>query len=100
MAEENGRGIYLHIETQKSTAVEVNRRVGTSRYLHSSAAGKAILAHLPAERVNEIVATCGLPSEAPNTITDRTELDRVRESGVAYNDEESIKGLRAVGVPV
>lgn len=104
VVEENGRGIYLHTEASRSTAVQTNRRVGTSRYLHSSASGKAILAHLPQERVNEIISTQGLPAETEHTITSPEklfdELEEIRKKGVAFNNEESIEGLRAVGVPI
>lgn len=45
-----------------------------------------------------------MPTETPATITDRDELydelERIRSAGVAFNDGESIKGLRAVGAPV
>lgn len=104
VAEENGRGIYLQTEAPESTAVKTNRQVGTTRYLHSSASGKAILANLPMDRVDDIITKHGLPAETKKTITDREELydelEQIRETGVAYNDEESINGLRAVGVPV
>jgi len=104
VVEENGRGIYLHTEASKSTAVQTDRRAGISRHLHSSASGKAILAHLPETRIEEIIETNGLPAETEDTITNRgelyDELEKIRESEVAFNDEESVTGLRAVGVPV
>lgn len=104
VVEENGRGIYLHTEASKPTAVETDRRAGTSRYLHASASGKAILANLPESRVEEILDIHGLPAETPDTITDEgelfDELAEIRDTGIAFNDEESVAGLRAVGVPV
>jgi DNA-binding IclR family transcriptional regulator len=73
-------------------------------YLHFSATGKSILAHLPRERVEEIIDRYGLVRKTKNTITDPeelfTELERVRERGYAYNDEEEIEGLQAIGAPV
>lgn len=73
-------------------------------YLHFTASGKAVLAHLPEERVDRIVETHGLVSKTPNTITDpdrlAEELDRIRDQGYAVNDEEEIVGIRAVGVPI
>jgi DNA-binding IclR family transcriptional regulator len=72
--------------------------------LHVTASGKAILAHLPRDRVDEIVEAQGFDPRTENTITDREELfetlESIRDRGVAYNDEEEIKGFRAVGVPV
>jgi DNA-binding IclR family transcriptional regulator len=103
VAEEGGRGYYLHTDTG-DRAVQIDARVGKRNYLHASAAGKAILAALPEKRVDSIVAEWGLPALTDDTITTREELDaelaRVRERGYAVNDGESIPGLRAVGVAV
>ena len=103
MIEEHGLAVYLY-RGLGSHAVRTNSRVGTRRHLHTIAGGKAILAHLPAERVDQIVEEWGLPADTPETITQRrdleTELDRVRERGVAFNREECIVGLKAVAAPV
>lgn len=101
--EEHGRAIYLYIK-EGEHGVKADRHPGKLRYLHSSAGGKAILAHLPRERVDEIVDRWGLPAETDGTITDREtlfdELEKVRERGYATNKEESIDGLWSLGVPV
>lgn len=103
VVEEDGRAIYLHTEGDDQ-AVMIDRHLGKRRYLHSSAAGKAILAHLPEDRIEWALDRWGLPAETDQTITDREELydelDRIRSEHVAFNDEESVTGLRAVGVPV
>lgn len=73
-------------------------------YLHYSATGKAILAHLPRERVEWVIDQYGLPARTEHTITTRTELfealERIRDRGYALNDEEEILGLQAIGAPV
>lgn len=103
VVEEEGQGFYLHTESSRH-GVQIDRHIGKRRYLHASAAGKAILAHLPQERVEAIIDRWGLPAETSATITDRDqlqeELERIRSAGIAFNDEESIEGLRAVGAPV
>lgn len=72
--------------------------------LHHLSAGKAMLARLPRERVDAIIDKHGLPERTGNTITDRetlySELETVRDRGYAYNDEEEVDGLRAVGAPI
>lgn len=107
LVEEHGRGIYLHTavdDMRQYGKVITNRQFGRRRHLHSSAAGKAILASFPPERVTEIVDRWGLPKATENTITDpadlESELAQIRSAGVAFNNEESVEGLRAVGVPV
>jgi IclR family KDG regulon transcriptional repressor len=61
-------GIYVD-RVEGPQRVRVASSVGYREYLHCSAVGKAILAHLAAERVAEIVAK-GLPRLTPRTITD------------------------------
>jgi DNA-binding IclR family transcriptional regulator len=72
--------------------------------LHCSSAAKAILAHLPSERVDEILADAELEAYTNQTITSREELvatfETIREEGVAFNDEEGMNGLRAVSAPI
>lgn len=103
IVEEHGRGIYLHTATG-SHAVQVNSRIGGVSYLHASAAGKAILAHSPESKRDEIIDKWGLRRFTDNTITDRRELEEelqtIRNRGFSFNEEESIEGLRAVGAPV
>jgi DNA-binding IclR family transcriptional regulator len=103
VVEEYGQGVYLSCE-KGDRAVDLEVYPGLRRPLHATGVGKAILAHLPDDRVDEIVDHHGLTAETPATVTDRTELDAqlatVRERGFAVDDEELISGLRCVGVPV
>lgn len=103
IAEENGLGIHVH-SVVGERGIETESRVGKMVYLHATAAGKCILAHLPEERVDEIVDRHGLPELTDRTITDRDELDaelaRVREQGYALNRAERRPRMQAVGVPI
>ncbi|WP_129115284.1 IclR family transcriptional regulator [Halegenticoccus tardaugens] len=100
IVEEQGFRIYLYTQTGEN-AVQTDASIGKRGYLHTSAAGKVILANFPQERVEAIVDELGLPATTPNTITDReelfAELESIRERGYAYNYEETTPGLRAVG---
>lgn len=104
IVEENGRGVYLKTETGDVNDPHIFPQVGDHVYLHSTAAGKAILADLPRERVEVIVDRRGLPPVTENTITDRAALfealDRIRERGYAVNKGENEPGMRAVAVAV
>lgn len=101
--EENGMGVYL-CRSKGDQAVDLDTYVGCSHHMHSAAFGKAILAHLPSERVDEIVEQHGLPEITPETITERDELfdelERTRERGFAVDDEERLEGLRCVAAPI
>jgi IclR family acetate operon transcriptional repressor len=79
-------------------------RVGMALPLHCTAIGKCIMAYLPPEELDEIVATQGLPPRTPATITDRRRLDAelafIRERGYAVDDEENELTIRCVAAPV
>lgn len=108
IVENNGRGIVVYqsyhpqsqYEGEEGHGVVNQTTAGTYYNLHSIAAGKAILAELPQERVDEIVDCWGLPERTEHTITDRdelySELEQVQESGIAFNREEFEHGLHAV----
>jgi DNA-binding IclR family transcriptional regulator len=103
IVEEHGRGVYLHRETG-SQAVLTDSGLGKRIHLHATAAGKALLAALPDERVEAVVDQWGFPELTTNTITDpnelREELTAVRERGYAINTEENTEGLHAIGVTI
>jgi DNA-binding IclR family transcriptional regulator len=101
--EEGGQNVYLYVATGPES-VQTDIHLGTRRLLHYLASGKAILAALPENRVHEIIDDHGLPARTPNTITDRDEfleqLERIRERGYAFDNEERIEGMRAVGASI
>ena len=103
LVEQKGRGIYL-FQAHGEQAVSTDTYAGQRVYLHSTGLGKAILAHLPEERVEGILENYGLPAETPSTITDEDalydRLERVRERSAAFDREERVKGLRCVAVPI
>jgi IclR family acetate operon transcriptional repressor len=103
LVEEHGRGSYLY-RARGDKAVQVKAHVGTRVPLHTTALGKAILAHMPTERVDAIVDRHGLGGEASKSISSRAELEQeladVRDRGVAFDDEERLEGLRCVAAPV
>lgn len=103
LVEEYGEGVYLH-RVQGDNAVNVDSYTGQRVHLHNTALGKAILAHRPEARVHQILDVHGLPATTQNTIQDRgtlfAELEEIREEGVAFDDEERLRGLRCVAVPL
>lgn len=100
---QNGLGTIINV-SEGTRAFTSDIGVGTHTYLHSSAGGKVILAHLPEERIDEIIAEWGLPAFTDETITDREtlleELAAVREEGVAYSHGEYLPGISAIAAPI
>lgn len=103
LVEENSYGVYIY-QQMDDRAITTNSRVGTRVSLHSTAIGKALLAYQPAEKVDRIIENRGLAPETENTITSKEELlqelDRVRDRGIAFDDEEGIEGMRCVAAPI
>lgn len=101
--EERGQAVYLDFAVGDN-GVRTRGRIGKRTHLHYIAAGKAILAHLPKRRVPEIINKHGLPTRTEHTIADSgalfDELQTIQEQGYAVNENEEIKGVRAIGAPV
>ncbi len=77
---------------------------GEFNYAHSTALGKCLLAYLTEEEIDAVIRQHGLPKLARNTITSGTrlleEVARIREEGVAVNNEENIDGVICVAAPI
>lgn len=77
--------------------------VGAAFPLHCSANGKALLAALPPDRLDELLPR-RLEALTPHTITDRAQLYEqlkdIRGGAVAVDREEHSLGIRALGVAV
>ena len=103
MVEEHGLGIFLY-KTEGEDAVQLDTYAGMQVHLHTTSLGKAMLAHMPDDRVDEIVDRHGLPPGTENTITDpdelRAELREIRQRGYATDMEERVEGMRCIAAPI
>ena len=83
--------------------VSLQTGVGARRPVYCTASGKAILACLPTETVDRILAT-GMTVYTPRTITSpalmHEHLAEVRRLGYAVDDEERIEGVRCAAAPI
>lgn len=103
IVEEHGQRVYLYTEVGES-AVQTGAHVGKRGAIHTSAAGKAILANLPDHRVDEIIVGHGLDEGTRDSISTeaelRDELETIRQQGYAFNKQETTEGVNAVGAAV
>lgn len=78
--------------------------VGRPLTLHSSAAGKALMAWLPAEQLEQYLSRIDYTPFTDSTITTREgyleELRKTRERGFSVDYGEGTKGVLGIGVPV
>ncbi|WP_039805438.1 IclR family transcriptional regulator [Nocardia araoensis] len=81
----------------------VPSRAGGRWPAHASCSGKAILAFSQPKDVRAVVAD-GLAGLTDNTITDpdalADELARIRQRGIAYDRQESFRGIMAAASPI
>jgi len=97
------RTIYVD-RVRNQSIVGVTLEVGSSLPAHCNALGKVLLAGLPTDDVNNLLATHELNAFTPKTLTTKksllAELQKIRNQGYAVDDEELALGLRAASVPV
>ena len=103
MVEEHNQVVYLE-NSLGQNAVQTHARIGSREYMHCTAGGKAILSTWSEERLDEMIASHGLPAYTDNTITDREallqELNETRDRKYAINNEETTIGEKAIAAPI
>lgn len=96
-------GIVLLERIDSPQPVRTFHRLGVVDPLHATASGRAILAFLGPEKIEEYIQQ-GLPRLTERTIVDpgevRKELQRVRDLGYAVNNSENRANVCAIGAPV
>jgi DNA-binding IclR family transcriptional regulator len=84
--------------------IKMDTWVGRRMRVHATSVGKALVAHIPQEKLEKILASAGMEKRTAKTITTPSrlhkELERVRVQGYAVDDEENNIGARCVGAPV
>jgi DNA-binding IclR family transcriptional regulator len=100
---DQGEAVYIE-KVEAPGFFKVNTWVGRRMFLHSTSVGKCLLAWLPKHDIENIVKQQGLKKRTPKTITSITrliaELEHVKQSGYAVDDEENSLGARCLGAPI
>ena len=103
IVEEHGEAVYVH-RAFGEHAVRTDPGIGKRIPLHATSAGKSILAMMPSDKSSCIIEQTSFKNITSETITDSddlyTELEQIRERGYAFNREENLDGLHAVGAPI
>ena len=98
VVEEHGTAVYILVLGGEDGEIDV--REGRRRPLHTDAAGKAILAHLPKDEVRDLLAASDDDETPPDETALFEELRTVREQSVAFDREERADGTRSVAAPL
>jgi DNA-binding IclR family transcriptional regulator len=114
IAEKTGECTYFGLKNRKNQLVYVDRyanesamtvytNIGDSPLPHCTAHGKAFLAYLTLDQIEDVLKN-GLEKFTEYTITDKKklmeELRKIREDGFAFDNEERMAGVRCVAAPV
>lgn len=95
--------VYIEILESRRT-FKMSSRVGGRDMPHATSLGKAMLAFLPEEEIENIAQDCGLPKRTAKTICSlpqlKQELASVRQRGYATDEGENEEGARCVGAPI
>jgi IclR family pca regulon transcriptional regulator len=98
-----GGSIYL-VYRRESKDTLAFRHFTTGSGLYYLATGKAAMAFGDKEQVKALLGRLRLEPKTGRTIIDRKqllrELEEVRRRGYAFNDEEFVPGLVAIGAPI
>ncbi|MBO7743669.1 IclR family transcriptional regulator [Paenibacillus sp. MWE-103] len=100
---DRAEGVYID-KVEGAKAVIRYSRIGRRVPLHSSAVGKVLAAYQPPNMLARMLSGYSYSRHTPHTIDGEpaflAELERVRESGIAYDREENEAGVRCAAAPV
>jgi DNA-binding IclR family transcriptional regulator len=114
LAVQIGETVHLGV-LQKSSIVYIDKagpirkvctssKSGTSNPVYCTSMGKAILAFLPEDEVEQIIAGLKFVRHTENTLCSREDLlkslEKIRRRGYAIDDEEIELGVRCIGAPI
>ena len=84
--------------------IKISSEIGMRLPLLAGAGGKALLCQLSNEEIDHIVTENALKQFTCTTCTDRSEFIKdvlkIREDGIAFDDEEYIEGIVAFALPL
>lgn len=94
--------VYIDKVEAGEGSIRMVSRIGLRRPLYCTAVGKAMLAEMPAGKVEQLWERSRVQRLTERTITDLPslyrELEQVRRRGYALDNEENEMGVRCIGV--
>ncbi|WP_445502489.1 IclR family transcriptional regulator [Microvirga sp. G4-2] len=104
LALRSGNDVVIAARVAGTGAFQLVERAGGLRPAHCTGLGKVLLAAMPEAQFESYLASAELQVWTPKTITDptqlRAEIERVRQSGVGFDDAEFNDEVRCVAAPI
>ncbi len=102
--EQNAMVEYIGVVPAAGQMMQTLQRIGNRAPMHCTGIGKLLLCGHSPEEIDQILEEKGMTAFTPHTIADREllfrELDRVRERGYAFDNEECEIGARCIAFPI
>lgn len=96
--------VYIERTSAGSSMMRVVQIIGARAPLHITAVGKIFLAADQPQNTSDYIKRTGLPKFTEHSLTDAAslsrELERIREHGYAYDNEEAEKGVSCIGAGI
>lgn len=97
--------LVLYVDViESSHTFRLVSEIGAHRPLYCTALGKAMLAYLPDEEQDHLIASMAFERFTPQTIVRPVQLKKdlamTRQRGYSLDNEESYLGSRCIGVPI
>nr|CAA6803035.1 MAG: Transcriptional regulator, IclR family [uncultured Thiotrichaceae bacterium] len=100
----DGNHIVYFDRVECNWPVKINLHPGSHLPLHATASGKLFLAHMKPRDRKRLLNAAPLSANTRQTLTDpellEKDLKKMKEEGVAFDNEELFDGMVAVAVPV
>ena len=104
LAIRDGKDVVYLDKIESGATIKVDLHVGKRMPMYCTGLGKALLAYMPAEEVEALLSGEVFKPFTENTHKDfpslMRDLERIRQRGYAFDDEEYVKELVCIAAPV
>lgn len=103
VVKDGNEGVYIE-KIESPNSLPMLSRIGMRMNLYATGFGKAILANLPEQELEEYLKTVKLEKRGKNTITDpeklKKQLAQIKQNGYSIDNEENEIGIFCIGAPI
>ena len=100
----DGANIVYIVKADSYETLRTNIKIGKKMPAYNTALGRVLLAYLSPEQFNRLFSKDNLLVSAPCSNLDISEfkqyLEKVKEEGIAFDDEETTPGIRCIAAPI
>ena len=102
--EQSGQVVYIDVADGPDQMIKGMQRIGNIAPMHCTGIGKLLLLNYTEAELDELIDRKGLTRYTDNTIVSKDklleELEKARETGYAFDNEECEIGARCIAFPI